>query len=453
MLRAPVRRLGGDAGLVGGTGLHGQGLGGQLGLPRAALLWVGDFLFLGGDAEAPVARALAGVLPRELANGVALAVPQNESWLRLLEEAHGQRSKPITRYAIRKEPGAFDPGKLRANLEKLPQGFTLEPIDERLYHALLELDWARDFCAQFGSWEEYAAHGCGFVAIKDGQVAAGASSYTWYRGGIEIEIDTKTEYRRQGLALCRQPLLLHCLGRALPSWDAATPISVALAGWVSLQPRVPLPGDCRAHTKGGLGMKQRKKLLCLVAAAALCLGLAACGARASTEPAVAPYDMTEDQEELLSLLGLTDKAMVFSFQGPEEAAELTAHTYVLEDGAWVENGGVSITRDTAEAGPFQGEFALVYREDRSMELYLHHQGGVVSFSSEPVAFPGETLASLRGGLQESAPAPLGEEIPVALFVEDSGTALQSLGPEVYFTPGEAAGYDVVQAVTLEFRSR
>ena len=286
-------------------------------------------------------------------------------------------------------------------------------------------------------------------------MAAGASSYTWYRGGIEIEIDTKAEYRRQGLALCcASALLLHCLERGLyPSWDAATPISVALAEKLGyhFEPRVPLPGDCRAHTKGGLGMKQRNKLLCLVAAAALCLGLAACGARASTEPAVAPYDMTEDQEELLSLLGLTDKAMVFSFQGPEEAAELTAHTYVLEDGAWVENGGVSMTRDTAEGSPFQGEFALVYREDRSMELYLHHQGGVVSFASEPVAFPGETLASIRGGLQESAPAPLEEEIPVALFVEDGGTALQSLGPEVYFTPEEAAGYDVVQVVTLEFR--
>ena len=212
-------------------GCMGKAWADSLERPRAALLWVGDFLFLGGNAEAPVARKLAGFLPRELANGVALAVPQNESWLRLLEEAHGKRGKPITRYAIRKEPGVFDPGKLRANLEKLPQGFTLEPIDEGLYHALLELDWARDFCAQFGSWEEYAAHGCGFVAIKDGQVAAGASSYTWYRGGIEIEIDTKAEYRRQGLALCcASALLLHCLERGLyPSWDAATPISVALA--------------------------------------------------------------------------------------------------------------------------------------------------------------------------------------------------------------------------------
>ena len=121
MLRAPVRRLGGDTGLVSGTGLHGQGLGGQLGAAPGGAAVGGGF-------------SLSG----------RLAVPQNESWLRLLEEAHGQRGKPITRYAIRKEPGVFDPGKFRANLEKLPQGFTLEPIDEGLYHALLELDWARD---------------------------------------------------------------------------------------------------------------------------------------------------------------------------------------------------------------------------------------------------------------------------------------------------------------------
>ena len=198
-------------------------------------------------------------------------------------------------------------------------------------------------------------------------------------------------------------------------------------------------------------MRRGKNLFCAGVALALCLGLTACGVQTSTEPSVAPYDMTEEQEDLLSLLGMTDRAMVFSFQSPEEATQLTAHTYVLEDGAWVENGGVSMTRDAVEDGPFQGEFALLRQEDRSMDLYLHHQGGQVSFTSEPVAFPGESLASSRGGLQESVPASLGEEIPVAVFVEDSGTALRSLGPEVYFTPEEAAGYDVVQVVTLEFR--
>ena len=196
-------------------------------------------------------------------------------------------------------------------------------------------------------------------------------------------------------------------------------------------------------------MKQRKKLLCLVAAAALCLGLAACGARASTEPAVAPYNMTEDQEELLSLLGLEDAALVFSFQAPEEAAKVTAHTYVLEDGVWVENGGVSLLREGGDSQPLAGEFALVYHRDRSMDLHLNAQGRV-SFSSDPVPFEGELLSAARGAIPESQPAAMGEEVPVALFLEDGGASMKSLTPQSYFTPQELADMDVAQAVTLEF---
>ena len=97
-------------------------------------------------------------------------------------------------------------------------------------------------------------------------------------------------------------------------------------------------------------MKQRNKLLCLVAAAALCLGLAACGTRASTEPAVAPYDMTEDQEELLSLLGLTDKekAQILSINlsnAPER----------LYKEVWIGLGGVH---------------SAVYATETSLEEYL-----------------------------------------------------------------------------------
>ena len=50
-------------------------------------------------------------------------------------------------------------------------------------------------------------------------------------GGIEIEIDTKEECRRRGLALaCGARLILECLDRGLyPSWDAANLDSVRLA--------------------------------------------------------------------------------------------------------------------------------------------------------------------------------------------------------------------------------
>ena len=52
---------------------------------------------------------------------------------------------------------------------------------------------------------------------------AGASSYSMYTGGIEIELDTKEEHRRKGLALAvAARLILECLDRGLyPCWDAA----------------------------------------------------------------------------------------------------------------------------------------------------------------------------------------------------------------------------------------
>ena len=36
--------------------------------------------------------------------------------------------------------------------------------------------------------------------MKNGKPVSGASSYSALQGGIEIEVDTKKEYRRKGLA-------------------------------------------------------------------------------------------------------------------------------------------------------------------------------------------------------------------------------------------------------------
>lgn len=89
----------------------------------------------------------------------------------------------------------------------------------------------------------------------------------------------------------------------------------------------------------------RKILLAAVLLLLLVPALGGCQERETEKAFVAPYVMNQDQQELLSLLGLEDAALVFSFQAPEEAAKVTAHTYVLEDGVWVENGGVSLLRE------------------------------------------------------------------------------------------------------------
>ncbi len=71
----------------------------------------------------------------------------------------------------------------------------------------------------------------GAVICKGNIMISGASSYPRYKDGIEIEIDTREEYRRKGFAyVCGAKLILECLKRNLyPSWDAHNKGSVALA--------------------------------------------------------------------------------------------------------------------------------------------------------------------------------------------------------------------------------
>lgn len=60
---------------------------------------------------------------------------------------------------------------------------------------------------------------------------SGASSYTRYKEGIEIEVDTVVAERRKNLAtIACSALILNCLEEGLyPSWDAQNMNSVRLA--------------------------------------------------------------------------------------------------------------------------------------------------------------------------------------------------------------------------------
>lgn len=66
--------------------------------------------------------------------------------------------------------------------------------------------------------------------MKNGELVSGASSYDFYKGGIEVEIDTRKDERQKGLALvCGAKLIMECLEQNLyPSWDAHNKGSLAL---------------------------------------------------------------------------------------------------------------------------------------------------------------------------------------------------------------------------------
>jgi len=212
--------------------------------PKSACAFIGCFGFY------------AGVPDKELVmgkpNGFVIMVPQNEEWSKLIEECFSD-AKRMTRYAIRKDT-VFDKDKLREITQQLPQGYTMQKIDGRIYDMCWENPVTADFVSAYSGKEEYLKIGRGVVILKDDEIVAGASSFSRYKEGIEIEVDTKPEERRKHLALivCAQ-LILNCLEEGLyPSWDAQNMNSVCLAeklGYVFSHEYVAyeVASNCRMH--------------------------------------------------------------------------------------------------------------------------------------------------------------------------------------------------------------
>ncbi len=195
--------------------------------PASAQIIVGDFCVFAGLPN----KELAAHIPAEFPSDTILMIPQNEAWAALIEQAYPSRFERVLRYAIKKEPDVFDRIKLQSYIDNLPHGYTLSMIDEALYTKAKAESWSRDLCSQFPSYASFEAHGVGVMALYGTIPVAGASSYSVYDKGIEIEVDTSRDFRRKGLALaCCAKLILECLDRGLyPSWDAHDLRSVALS--------------------------------------------------------------------------------------------------------------------------------------------------------------------------------------------------------------------------------
>ncbi len=189
--------------------------------PKSAMAFLSCFAFYGGEPDAE----LAAFKPKGFVNMVA----PDEAWQKLLK-ANFPDGETYTRYAIRKDT-KFDRKKLETLLAALPAGYEIRKIDAVIYDMCLNDDQFEDAVMHFGSKEDYLERGRGFAVIKDGKVVSAASSFSVYREGIEIEIDTAEKERRKGLASAvAAKLILSCLDDGLyPNWDAANMESVRLA--------------------------------------------------------------------------------------------------------------------------------------------------------------------------------------------------------------------------------
>jgi hypothetical protein len=189
--------------------------------PTAAQIVVGDFCFFAGTPNnGLVAQAATPII-----------VPQNEEWAIMIESVWGNHVEKSLRYATKKEHEVFSTERLNDYESSLGEEYTLKLFDEEIYDQVIHESWSKDLCSQYANYHDYSKRGIGIAVIYQGLLVSGASSYSVYNGGIEVEIDTKPEFRQKGLAtVCGAGLILECLKRGLyPSWDAHDLRSVALA--------------------------------------------------------------------------------------------------------------------------------------------------------------------------------------------------------------------------------
>lgn len=217
-------------------GIMGRVYADSLQAPTGAMAVLGDFCFLAGEPKEELLSFLAEKktdLPKggESECACKILVPQNQGWADLTEAYFREKANRVTRYAMKKEPDVFCRGRLQAAVNGLPEGYMLRMMDEALFYSCRESAWCRDFVAQYEHYAAYQKYGLGVIVLKEGKIVCGASSYSGYLGGIEIEIDTRLDQRRRGLAFAAGArLILECLNRGwYPSWDAQNLWSVSLA--------------------------------------------------------------------------------------------------------------------------------------------------------------------------------------------------------------------------------
>ena len=189
--------------------------------PRSAMTCLGGFAEYSGEPD----RELLSWMPE----GVHYLVPHSDEWAELIESCLPEAVK-FSRYGIRKDT-KFCREKLEAFIAAVPPEYELRPIDGEIYDLRNTDIYANAFVRAYRSKEEFFELGRGFVFLKDGRLVSGASAFSRYNGGIEVQVATVQEERGKGLACAAcAKLILSCLDDGLyPNWDAASQVSLKLA--------------------------------------------------------------------------------------------------------------------------------------------------------------------------------------------------------------------------------
>jgi GNAT superfamily N-acetyltransferase len=191
--------------------------------PTVARLDSGAFTLLAGHPEAPATPALLRHAP------IAYVTPENDGWRDALVAEFGNRISPLPFTAFAAH--SLDQSRLAELARRLPAGFDLRVVDRALAERLPSELGNPTMIENFRSLEDFERRGAGYCVVHEGRVVSAATSMARCRDAIDIEIETRPEFQRQGLGTAvGARLVLHCLQVGIePHWLAANAASERLA--------------------------------------------------------------------------------------------------------------------------------------------------------------------------------------------------------------------------------
>lgn len=142
----------------------------------------------------------------------------SQDWIVIVYEILGDRAAKLTRKLYHwNHEKTVSPSDWKA---ALPEGYQLKKMDEALFEKYAkEMD--PSYLDLWGSGENFMAKGFGFCILRDQELASVCNTYYVSEGYAEIDIVTKDEHRRKGLAqIACAAFIHHCLNLGIePVWD------------------------------------------------------------------------------------------------------------------------------------------------------------------------------------------------------------------------------------------
>ena len=216
-------------------------------IPQLAIMYAGKTIYVAGSKIDDLCISWIQSFIEERKIAKIEIIPQNqecnnilERYMTINEQSHLKRTY---RHLMKLEDMHEKVDDWRTCIDERWDQVQLCEINEHLYEEASSDRYLSNFICNFQSFEEFKNLGMGYLVIYDNKIVGGASSYTRYHQGIEVQIAIAPKFRRRGLAkACAAKLLLKCYEQGLyPNWDAANPASEELAkslGYKSLRENI-----------------------------------------------------------------------------------------------------------------------------------------------------------------------------------------------------------------------